>query len=68
MQLELRVLVFEESGKPGKTSRGKILEIRINLGETVIGRVLSLRIPAVFNLRCLMKLTRDIHRGEGEQG
>ena len=34
MQLEVRVLVYKKYGKPGKTSRGKILEIRINLGET----------------------------------
>ena len=61
MQLELRVLVFEEKGKPGKTSRGQILEIRINQGETVMGRALSLCIPVMFNLRCLMKLARDIH-------
>ena len=49
MQLELRVLVFEEKGKPGKTSRGQILEIRINQGETVMGRALSLCIPVMFN-------------------
>ena len=49
MQLEFRVLVFEEQGKPEKTSRG--LEIRINLGETSMGRALSLCITVTFNLR-----------------
>ena len=74
MQLEFRVLIFEEKRKPGKTSRGKILEVRLvvfdaNLRETVMGRTLSLRIPAMFNLRYLLtKLTRDIHRSESEQG
>ena len=41
-----------------------------------MGRALSLRIPVLFNLRCLMKLTqkkiyyilRDIHRCQGKQG
>ena len=67
-QLEYGVLVFEEWGKPEKTSHGKILEVRINLVETAMGRALSLRIPLMFQLRCLMKLTRDIHRCGGEQG
>ena len=44
--------------KPGKTNCGKIVEVRVNLGETGMGRVLSLRIPVLFNLRCLMKLTQ----------
>ena len=56
MQLEFRVLVFRGVRKTGKTSRGKILEVRINLGEASIGRPLSLCIPVMFNLRCLMKL------------
>ena len=65
--------------KPGKTNCGKIVEVRVNLGETGMGRALSLRIPVLFNLRCLMKLTqkkiymylyilRDIHRYQGKQG
>ena len=41
-----------------------------------MGRALSLRIPVLFNLRCLMKLTQkkiyyilqDIHRCQGKQG
>ena len=45
-----------------------MLEVRINLRETGMGKALSLRIPVMFNLRCLMKLKRDIHRSEGEQG
>ena len=49
--------------KPGKTNCGKIVEVRVNLGETGMGRVLSLRIPVLFNLRCLMKLTHcHFHR------
>ena len=44
--------------KPGKTNCGKIVEVRVNLGETGMGRALSLRIPVLFNLRCLMKLTQ----------
>ena len=44
--------------KPGKTNCGKIVEVRVNLGETGMGRVLSLRIPVLCNLRCLMKLTQ----------
>ena len=31
--------------------------------ESVVGSI-----PLMFHLRCLMKLTRDIHRSEGEQG
>ena len=31
--------------------------------ESVVGGI-----PLMFHLRCLMKLTRDIHRSEGEQG
>ena len=44
--------------KPGKTNCRKIVEVRVNLGETGMGRVLSLRTPIMFNLRCLMKLTQ----------
>ena len=44
--------------KPGKTNCGKIVEVRVNLWETGMGRVLSLRIPVLFNLRCSMKLTQ----------
>ena len=49
-----------------KKGHGKIVEVRINLAETVIGRALLLRIPLMFQLRCLTKLKRDIHRCEGE--
>ena len=58
MELEFRALVYEGLGKPGKTNCGKIVEVRVNLGETGMGRVLPLRIPVLFNLRCLMKLTQ----------
>ena len=34
------------------------MEVRVNQGETGMGRELSLRIPVLFNLRCLMKLTQ----------
>ena len=51
MQLKFRVLAFEELGKPVKTSREKILEVRINLRETGMGRALSLSNPVMFNLR-----------------
>ena len=41
--------------KQGKTNCGKIVEVRVNLGETGMGRVLSLRIAVLFNLRCTRK-------------
>ena len=41
--------------KLGKTNCGKIVEVRVNLGETGMGRVLSLRIAVLFNLRCTRK-------------
>ena len=47
--------------KPGKTDCGKIVEVRVNLGEMGMGRVLSLRIPVLFNLRCLMKIYMYIY-------
>ena len=58
MELEFRALVYEGLGKPGKTNCGKIVEVRVNQGETGMGRVLPLRIPVLFNLRCLTKLTQ----------
>ena len=39
MELEFRALVYEGLGKPGKTNCGKIVEVRVNLGETGMGRV-----------------------------
>ena len=39
MELEFRALVYEGWGKPGKTNCGKIVEVRVNLGETGMGRV-----------------------------
>ena len=58
MELEFRALVYEGLGKPGKTNCRKIVELRVNLRETGMGRVLPLGIPVLFNLRCLMKLTQ----------
>ena len=34
------------------------MEVRVNLGETGMGRVLPLRTSVLFYLRCLMKLTQ----------
>ena len=39
MELEFRALVYEGLGKPRKTNCGKIVEVRVNLGETGMGRV-----------------------------
>ena len=46
-----------------KNRGGKDQPGRDGHGESVVGSI-----PLMFHLRCLMKLTRDIHRSEGEQG
>ena len=43
------------------------MEVRVNLGETGMGRVLPLRIPVLFNLRCLMKLTQKKKQNKTKQ-
>ena len=46
-----------------KNRGGKDQPGRDGHGERVVASILLM-----FHLRCLMKLTRDIHRSEGEQG
>ena len=83
MELEFRALVYEGLGKPRKTNCGKIVEVRVNLGETGMGRVFvathscSVQSEMLNEAHAKKKymyiyiyiyILRDIHRYQGRQG
>ena len=82
MELEFRALVYEGLGKPGKTNCGKIVEVRVNLGETGMGRVFVATHSCSVQSEMLNEahakkniciyiyiyILRDIHRYQGRQG